>query len=174
MMTSNQIAFFKAAEDQRHNMEAERQSAAANYELKRHNQAMEDEAHRSNIAKEALSHESNAINRSHLITMDTENARHNYAQEGIQRSYNSGNLAIAREANRIQDYNATTNRFNARQNALNENRLYKMNVNESNSRILLNYANQQLSEVRRKTEALDSSVKTVTGLAKTFIGGKRR
>lgn len=173
-MTSNQVAFFKAAEDQRHNMEAERQTAAANYEMKRHNQAMEDEAHRSNIAREVLSHESNAINRSHLANMDLENVRHNYAQEGIQRSYNSGNLAIAREANRIQSYNATTNRFNAQQNALNENRLYKMNVNESNSRILLNYSDQQLNEVRRKTEALNTSVQTVTDLTKLFTGGRKR
>lgn len=167
-MTSNQVAFFKAAEDQRHNQEMERQNAESVYENKRHNAAMEAETHRTNIMNEAIKHEVNAINKIHNQRYDYETMRHNASMEGIQRSYNSGNLAIAREANRIQDYNATTNRFNARQNALNQNRLYRMNVNESNSKILLNYANTNLADTNRKATALRTATSVVTDITKTI------
>lgn len=175
-MTSNQVAYFKASEDVRHNMAQEQLQFGANSEQRRHNIATENETHRTNIANEAIRHETNAINRSYNERSLTEVQRHNQAVEGIQRSYNSGNLAIAREANRIQDYNATTNRFNASQNALNQNRLYRMNVNESNSRIDLNYSNARLADVNKNVNAWKGASETVGNVVKsiTSLGGKRK
>jgi hypothetical protein len=62
-MTTNQIAYFGAKEQQRHNY------------------AVEMENQRHNVRTEDISQETNTINRSHLERMDSETQRHNLATE---------------------------------------------------------------------------------------------
>jgi hypothetical protein len=62
-MTTNQIAYFSAKEQQRHNWATEREQG------------------RHNIETEKISSETNTINRTHLERMDSETMRHNLATE---------------------------------------------------------------------------------------------
>jgi len=66
-MTQNQIAYFSAKEQQRHNLQ------------------MEGETARHNVATENIQSETNTINRTHLNRMDDETYRHNLQTEEATR-----------------------------------------------------------------------------------------
>lgn len=118
-MTQNQIAFFKATEEQRHNYEVERETKRANEaslsEQHRANVARENEQYRSNVANETIGTNRNLISRyqaettaKHYAQQDrisaqlaNETARHNAEVERLNRI----NASIAQ-------YNAETQRYN--------------------------------------------------------------
>lgn len=87
-MTTNQIAYFKAKEEQRHNL------------------VTEQETGRHNLRTEDISAQTNEINRTHYVTADTENIRHNLASEGL----NAASIDVSR-------YQAVTGRENLYESA---------------------------------------------------------
>lgn len=92
-MTNNQISYFKATEEKRHNLATEEEAHNNNLrvakETNRHNIAVETEAGRSNLANEAIGREGNAINDWRNKVTATETNRHNAAMEDLQRLSNT-------------------------------------------------------------------------------------
>lgn len=103
-MTNNQIQYYKATEEARHNLVEEDMARRVARETNRHNLAVEDETGRANLASEAIRRESNSINAQNNRIVSAETSRHNAAMEDLQRLNNQrvheGNL-VRSESNQI-------------------------------------------------------------------------
>jgi len=95
-MTQNQIAYFNAIEQ------------------KRHNQMVENETQRANMAKEALDKRNQNINRAHYVRADYETGRANRAQEKLKETAIGVDYAKLAETQRSNLANEEINRFRAR------------------------------------------------------------
>lgn len=80
-MTRNQIDYFKAKEEKRHNLAGEAETRRSNY-------AVEGETNRHNLATEALQGHANVINQAHYERMDAETKRSNLTKESETQRHN--------------------------------------------------------------------------------------
>lgn len=166
-MTQNQIRFYEAKNNARHQRVSERQTDDVNKETQRSNKIREAETMRSNLAKEAENYRSNKAR-------EDENFRANFASEQIRRQANAITLGNAQAALSEQAaHNRTTENIAGMQNYLkqqelsSQNALRKQQIAESQQRnVLTQYqvgseqartaltrAQEKLARQQEKTEA---------------------
>lgn len=139
-MTGNQIAYWKYAEDARHNTEAESQGRQSLAESARHNRVTEGETTRHNKATEGLSARQIGLGYAQLA----ETKRANTAREVLQTSQLSetirSNMAHEVEINRANvAKEAETQRHNMQMETTDIN---KMNISHSEFQDKLNWDKQ--------------------------------
>jgi hypothetical protein len=167
-MTTNQISYFEAKEQQRHNL------------------AMEYETHRTNVANEGIKTQQNMITDSHYTRMDAETLRHNlateqqareqlnlgYAQldlgnrqlaETTRHNYASESLQLS-SLSEEKRHNVASEKLgviNANENIRHNEELERMQDEINGSNIVANYAKaSQLNADKALRQAQTSEVKT--------------
>lgn len=139
-MTQNQIAFYNAVENVRHNK-------ATEFETNRSNVARETETHRSNVAVETETHR-------HNVVTENETTRHNKVSE-----------AIGWHQAQSQRINANANMMNAKTNrmvGLSQIKLNESTISLQTSQKRLNVANTNLTNARRVAQDYSNEITSKT------------